>query len=98
LRPGAPLIEVLARLLRWDDRGTAFATWRVAPKIGRGEIWLGFRLCFVIEPDFPERDAVLDCKLAILLRRKSSELVIQPLLEPEFKLFARQAREPTNKW
>ncbi len=75
LRAGAPLIEALARLLRWDDRGSAFVTWRVAPQIGRGEVWLGFRLCFVVEPDFPERDAVLSAAGVDALRRRALSLL-----------------------
>lgn len=49
LRPGAPLIDVAERYTRWDDRGTAFITYRIAPDWD-GEFWVGFKLCFVIEP------------------------------------------------
>lgn len=51
LRPGSRLIDAMERHLRWDDRGSAFATWRVDPDVPGDDIaWLGFRLCFVIEP------------------------------------------------
>jgi ATP-dependent helicase HepA len=50
LRPGTPFIDMVDRFTRWDDRGTAFVTWRVAPEWTDAP-WLGFRLCFVIEPD-----------------------------------------------
>jgi len=51
LRPGAPLIDAMERHLRWDDRGSAFATWRVDPTLSGDDIaWTGFRFCYVIEP------------------------------------------------
>lgn len=51
MRPGAPLIDAMERHLRWDDRGSAFATWRVDPAVSGDDIaWIGFRLCFVLEP------------------------------------------------
>ncbi|RWO03017.1 protein DpdE [Mesorhizobium sp.] len=51
LRPGAPLFDAMDRNIRWDDRGSAFATWRVDPRVAGTDIaWTGFRLCFVIEP------------------------------------------------
>jgi len=49
LRPGAPLIDVFERFTRWDDRGTAFITYRTVPSWDGG-LWIGFKLCFVIEP------------------------------------------------
>jgi ATP-dependent helicase HepA len=52
LRPGAPLIDALDRLLDWDDRGSAFATWRLRLGWGdQGEERLAFRLCWRISPD-----------------------------------------------
>lgn len=51
LRPGFSLIDRIEQFMRWDDRGTAFATWRLDPSWNveeRGE-WLGFRLCYLIE-------------------------------------------------
>jgi len=50
LRPGTPFVDMVDRFTRWDDRGTSFMTWRIAP-LWQGEPWIGFRLCFVIEPD-----------------------------------------------
>lgn len=51
LRPGAPLLDAMERHLRWDDRGSAFTTWRVDPTLPGDDIaWFGFRLCFVVEP------------------------------------------------
>lgn len=51
LRPGTPFVDRIERFTRWDDRGTAFVTWRTAPD-WQDELWLGFQLCFVIEPTF----------------------------------------------
>lgn len=55
LRPGTPFVDRIERFTRWDDRGTAFVTWRTAPE-WTGDLWLGFRLCFVVEPDVPFAD------------------------------------------
>ncbi|TNC74350.1 protein DpdE [Rubellimicrobium roseum] len=52
VRPGTPLVDVLERYSRWDDRGTAYITRRTAPD-WPGETWVGFRLNFVIEADLP---------------------------------------------
>ena len=50
LRPGTPFVDMVDRFTRWDDRGTAFITWRVA-RAWQDDPWIGFRLCFVIEPN-----------------------------------------------
>lgn len=51
LRPGSALIDTMERYMRWDDRGTAFATWRIDPRLSGSDIsWIGFRFCFVVEP------------------------------------------------
>ncbi|MPW20168.1 hypothetical protein GCT13_25580 [Paraburkholderia sp. CNPSo 3157] len=55
LRPGTPLIDVVERFTRWDDRGTAFITWRTVSEWS-DDPWLGFRLCFVVEPDIAISD------------------------------------------
>ena len=49
--PGLELIDSLERMLRWDDRGTAYSTWRVVPNLPEihSGLWLGFRLVFVVE-------------------------------------------------
>ena len=59
VRPGLELVDNLERMLRWDDRGTAYATWRVEPNwpaVNFGP-WLGFCLVFVVEANF---DAALE--------------------------------------
>lgn len=50
LRPGTPLLDVIDRFTRWDDRGTAFVTYRSTPA-WIGDDWLGFKLVFVVEPN-----------------------------------------------
>lgn len=52
VRPGSPLADEALRLMRRDDRGTAFATWRTDSRwsADRGD-WLGFRLTYVVELD-----------------------------------------------
>lgn len=57
LRPGTPLIDVVERFTRWDDRGTAFITHRTAPG-WPGDLWIGFKLCFVVEPQLELSDLV----------------------------------------
>ena len=51
VRTGLELVDNLATMVRWDDRGTAYATWRMEPNWpgdARGP-WLGFRLAFLVE-------------------------------------------------
>lgn len=55
LRPGNPSIDALTRFTRWDDRGTAFITYRTVPD-WLGDAWVGFKLCFTIEPSLQVGD------------------------------------------
>ncbi len=50
-RIGEKFVEALSSYIHWDDRGQAFAMWRVAETwdSGEGEEWYGFRLNYVIE-------------------------------------------------
>jgi ATP-dependent helicase HepA len=48
-RIGNPVLDCLHRYLRWDDRGTCFAFWRVSPLLRAPEIQLFLRFDFVIE-------------------------------------------------
>ena len=52
VRPGFSLVDEMVRLMRRDERGTVFATWRPDARwpSTRGE-WLGFRLTYVVELD-----------------------------------------------
>ena len=61
VRPGLELVDSMEKMLRWDDRGTAYATWRLEPE-WPGEIrgpWLGFRLIFVVEANMDAAQQVL---------------------------------------
>lgn len=58
VRPGLELVDNLEKMLRWDDRGTAYATWRMVPD-WPGETWLGFRLIFVVEANLEAAQEVL---------------------------------------
>jgi ATP-dependent helicase HepA len=70
LRPGSPLIDVTERFTRWDDRGTAFITWRTAPE-WTDDPWLGFRLCFVVEPDIPVSDMFAPSRVELASIRRA---------------------------
>jgi ATP-dependent helicase HepA len=65
IRPGSGLTEVLERVALWDDRGIAYATWRVEPQ------WDGqsraFRLVWMIEP-------ALEVDTPIYTPRRGSEI------------------------
>ncbi len=78
LRPGASLIDALERLLDWDDRGAAFATWRFEPGLGGpGGERLAFRLCWIIAPPSPPAEALLPGEDGDALRRQA-EALFQP--------------------
>lgn len=70
LRPGAPLIDVAERFTRWDDRGTAFITYRTAPD-WEGDLWIGFKLCFVIEPHQAPADLVAPTPAELAASRRA---------------------------
>jgi ATP-dependent helicase HepA len=78
LRPGSSLIEALERLLEWDDRGAAFATWRLQPGGGGvGEERLAFRLCWIVTPATPAAEMLRPGEDADGLRRQA-EGFLQP--------------------
>ena len=81
VRPGLELADNMEKVLRWDDRGTAFATWRLDPRWsgeGRGT-WLGFRLIYMLEADFESARSVLgeevDEVVTLSLRRRMDSLL-----------------------
>ena len=82
VRPGHELLESIEALLRWDDRGTAFATWRSDPRWageGRGK-WLGFRLTYVLQANVEKalqalRDSFEETNLEYSLRRRVDSLL-----------------------
>lgn len=70
LRPGTPLLDLVERYTRWDDRGTAFVTWRTAPD-WTSDLWLGFRLCFVVEPDVSISDMFAPSIVELAAQRRA---------------------------
>ncbi|UZF90659.1 protein DpdE [Bosea sp. NBC_00550] len=70
LRPGTPLIDVLARFTRWDDRGTAFITYRTVPD-WLGDAWIGFKLCFTIEPSLDIADLLAPSRAELAASRRA---------------------------
>lgn len=70
LRPGAPLIDVAERYTRWDDRGTAFITYRTAPD-WHYELWIGFKLFFVIEPRVELADLLAPTPAELAVSRRA---------------------------
>jgi ATP-dependent helicase HepA len=76
LRPGTPLIDVLARFTRWDDRGTAFVTYRpVADWLG--DAWIGFKLCFTIEPSVDIADLLAPSRAELAASRRAQRYFAQ---------------------
>ena len=76
LRPGTPLIDVLTRFTRWDDRGTAFITHRtVADWVG--DAWIGFKLCFTIEPSLDIVDLLAPSRAELAASRRAQRYFAQ---------------------
>lgn len=80
LRPGSSLVTTLEKVMRYEDRGSSFATWRHHPRWPRGARgeWLGFRLTYVVEFDMVavnERMAErLDRSARAAVRRRADAL------------------------
>ncbi len=56
IRTGSPLVDAVPGLLRYDDRGSAFATWRHVPEFAAlGQEWIIFKFVYVVEADVAER-------------------------------------------
>lgn len=52
IRTGSPLVDAVPGLLRYDDRGSAFATWREVPEFAAtGQEWIVFKFVYVVESD-----------------------------------------------
>lgn len=60
-RIGERFTEALARYVRWDDRGQAFAMWRheQAWSSEEGSEWTGFRFNYVVEANIDEASQLL---------------------------------------
>jgi ATP-dependent helicase HepA len=76
LRPGTPLIDVLARFTRWDDRGTAFVTYRPVAD-WRDDAWIGFKLCFTIEPSLDMADLLAPSRAELAASRRAQRYFAQ---------------------
>lgn len=88
VRSGNPLVEVLPRFLRYDDRGTAFATWRTDPRLPDSVVgeWIGFRLTYAIELDADRIAAALGEVSGVSLGavRRRADLLFAPWVETVF--------------
>jgi ATP-dependent helicase HepA len=76
LRPGTPLVDVLARFTRWDDRGTAFITYRPVSN-WLGDAWIGFKLCFTIEPSIDIADLLAPSRAELAASRRAQRYFAQ---------------------
>lgn len=75
VRPGSAMIDALQGLLDWDDRGSAFATWRFEPGGARpGEERLAFQLCWIVGPGAIEASLLRDGESGDALRRFAQSL------------------------
>jgi ATP-dependent helicase HepA len=53
LRIGSSLMRSVEREYKWDDRGTAFGTWRKLLKPDQNE-WCAFKLSYIVEASLPD--------------------------------------------
>ncbi len=74
--PGTPLIDVLARFTRWDDRGTAFVTYRTVAD-WHDDAWIGFKLCFTIEPSLDMADLLAPSRAELAALRRAQRYFAQ---------------------
>lgn len=72
LRPGMPLIDTLERFTRWDDRGSAFVTWRKHSE-WTGEPWMGFRICLIAEPGVAEENLLEPDPRQLAIARRAQQ-------------------------
>lgn len=76
LRPGTPIVDVLSRFTLWDDRGTAFITYRCVPD-WVSDPWVGFKLCFTIEPDLRIDDLLAPSVVELAESRRAQRYLPQ---------------------
>jgi ATP-dependent helicase HepA len=76
LRPGTPQIDVLSRYTHWDDRGTAFITYRTVAD-WLGDAWVGFKLCFTIEPSLAMTDLLTPSRAELAASRRAQRYFTQ---------------------
>ncbi|BAY89824.1 putative helicase [Tolypothrix sp. PCC 7601] len=82
-RIGEKFVDALSSYIHWDDRGQAFAMWRVAETwdSGEGEEWYGFRFNYVIETNLTNYKET-NTKSKILQRRVDG--LFPPIVESVF--------------
>lgn len=82
-RIGEKFVEALSSYIHWDDRGQAFAMWRVEETwdAGEGEEWYGFRFNYVIETNLTNYTENFT-KYKILQRRVDG--LFPPIVESVF--------------
>ena len=76
LRPGTPMIDTITRFTRWDDRGTAFITYRTVPD-WLGDAWIGFKLCFTVEPSLEIADLLAPSRAEFAASRRAQRYFAQ---------------------
>lgn len=82
-RIGEKFVDALSSYIHWDDRGQAFAMWRVEETwdAGEGEEWYGFRFNYVIETNLTNYKET-NTKSKILQRRVDG--LFPPIVESVF--------------
>jgi ATP-dependent helicase HepA len=83
LRIGEELTDALSSYINWDDRGQAFAMWRVEETwdSAEGEEWYGFRFNYAIETNLGNQGANI-AKSKTLQRRADG--LFPPIIESVF--------------
>jgi ATP-dependent helicase HepA len=81
-RIGNPVLDCLHRYLRWDDRGTCFAFWRVSPIWQKGEVGLFFRFDFVVEASIAEAASIMQeyPRSSIAAVRRRADAAFPPIM------------------
>jgi ATP-dependent helicase HepA len=93
LRPGTPLLDLAERFTRWDDRGTAFITWRTATEWAH-DLWVGFRLCFVVEPNVPMSDMFAPSRAELASLRRAQRYLPPRTLSVHVDIDGIAVRDP----
>ena len=80
-RIGNPILDCLHSYLRWDDRGTCFALWRLSPLVKPLEIRLFLRFDFVIEIGLKELSALAKAQpdLSEAALRRRGDMAFPPI-------------------
>ncbi len=89
-RIGEELVDALSSYIHWDDRGQAFAMWRVEESWNpeEGEEWYGFRFNYVIETDLTK---YTDNSTRFKALQRRADGLFPPIVE---SLFIDARREP----